>query len=157
MRNLTKRMAISGLGTALAISLAVPAVAVPAMTNAEKLYRLDMMLRVTGAQCSATTSDFRQDYAAFWQAHRSDLGWASNTVWSRLAQRYGNANVGRAFDRVSYGISSEFGSGHPWLGCADLKAVTHGLALVQGTGTLVEVADQILPSRHIPRRTDAVY
>ena len=43
-------------------------------------------------------------------------------------------------------MANQYGQGHPWLGCADLKMVTRSLALMRGPDALEEAADQLLAS-----------
>ena len=41
-------------------------------------------------------------------------------------------------------MANQYGQGHPWLGCAELKQSAHLLAEVRSHAALVEAADQLL-------------
>ena len=41
-------------------------------------------------------------------------------------------------------MANQYGNGHPWLGCADLKAVAQELAVEPGEGPLLAAADELL-------------
>lgn len=135
----------------IALGLSVSARAAPvSMSGAEKLHRLDGMLQVTGSRCLRNGSDFSNDYAAFAAMHRSNLAKARRELRAQLSQRHGTG-ARAALGRMDAEIAAEYGAGHPWLNCRDLKTTVRGLALVQGSATLIEAADQILPRRAAPR------
>lgn len=121
------------------------AAAMPTVDGAEQLHRLDVMLQVTGKHCSTSPSDFRSDYAAFSQAHRSALAQAARQLRAQLVQRHGSAGAATAFERMNARLATQYRGGHPWLDCEELQTVTRGLVMVQGSATLIEAADQILP------------
>ncbi|WP_159866083.1 S-adenosyl-L-homocysteine hydrolase [Novosphingobium sp. 9U] len=123
----------------------------PSDDAADQLHRLDVMLQTTGKHCSKTRSDFRRDYAAFSQAHRAALTQAAREIRGELAQRYGRDRATNAFERMNMRIATQYRGGHPWLDCEELQTVTRGLVMVQGSATLVEAADQILPKRRVVR------
>jgi hypothetical protein len=143
MRNRTGKLASLALGV-LALGTGGQAGAAAAMSGAEKLHRLDVMLQVNAARCERTGAAFGADYGAFAGAHRTMLDRASRDFRMQLGQRYGLASD-RAFARANVALAGEYAAGHPWLGCGDLKTVAQGLALVEGSATLLEAADQILP------------
>jgi hypothetical protein len=130
----------------------VPAVAGSTMGPAERLHRLDMMLKLSSARCAQSGSDLRADYIQFVRNHQFALGQARRELLTELGQRYGRAGAERAYDRMNYQIADVYRRNHPWLSCAELKVAAHGLAAVEGSPTLLEAADQILPesaSRHL--------
>ena len=112
--------------------------------GAEKLRKLDIMLMVTGLRCRTTPDDFRADFAAFEAAHLSDLNAAAAELRQGLVASAGVTGATRALDRISTGMANQYGQGHPWLDCAQLKQVTRVLTKVQGRATLVEAADELL-------------
>lgn len=134
----------------LSLGASGPALAGTTMSGAEKLHRLDLLLRASEARCEASGTEFRSDYAAFAGSQRDTLGKADHELRARLVRRYGRAGAEQAYRRMNVAIVSEYRQGHPWLACGDLKTVAHGLAMVRGSATLLEAADQILPDRGSP-------
>ena len=131
----------------VAISLVVSAPAkADSMSGAEKLRRLDIMLMVTALRCRTTADGFQADYEAFSSSHLDELNASARALTEELAARYGSAGATRALDRLSTTMANQYGQGHPWLGCHDLKQVAHDLALAQGAEVLDEAADQLLTS-----------
>ena len=135
-------------GAAMAAAALVTNMAAPAQAaargEAEQLRRLDIMLMVTGLRCRTTADDFRADFAAFEKAHLPTLNAAAAELRDGLAGSVGPAGAARALDRISTGMANQYGQGHPWLDCAQLKQVTRVLTKVQGRATLVEAADELL-------------
>ncbi len=128
---------------ALSMLVSVPAQA-DTMGQAEKLRRLDIMLMVTGLRCRTTAHNFQADYGRFTTKHITHLNAASREMKQDLAKRHGAAGANRALDKISVTMANEYGNGHPWLGCDQLKKVASGLASATGPGPLVEAADQLL-------------
>lgn len=122
------------------IAAASPAAQRPAasMSGAEKLRRLDIMLMVTALRCRKTSSDFTSDYRRFAVRQMVSLNQAAAEL------RGGNQ---AAFDRMSTRMANNYGAGHPWLGCAQLRQVARNLAEVSGRATLEEAAGQLLTRR----------
>lgn len=138
----------------LAVGLAQPVRAAPTETfpgsEAETLRRLDIMLMVTGLRCRTTADNFTDDYARFTSRHMGELNAANRDLRTRLATRMGAAGAAKALDRMSVVMANEYGNGHPWLSCGELRQVTRSLALVQGHATLVEAAGQLLERQPTP-------
>lgn len=111
-------------------------------SEAQKLRRMDIMLMVTGLRCRTTADDFMEDYGKFTSSHMSEL----NEANAQLRAELGDAAdaSGGPLDRMSVVMANEYGGGHPWLSCHQLRSITQGLATVQGRATLVEVAGQLL-------------
>lgn len=132
-------------------SIATAQTGVP-MTGAEKLHRLDVMLKVSAARCQASGSDLRADYVAFARNHRFALAQASHDVRVQLARRDGGGAADQAYEQLNFRLADEYRQRHPWLDCQELKIATHGLAIIEGSATLLEAANQILPDsgyRHL--------
>ncbi len=131
--------------TALAVGLVAsnPAHAM-AGSGAEKLRRLDIMLMVTGLRCRSTPDNFTAEYGQFTTRHMTELNQANAELRDDLGARFGAARANRELDRLSTEMANQYGQGHPWLNCAELRSVTRDLAEVRGTDTLVEAADQLL-------------
>lgn len=136
----------SVLGALAAIGFGLTAVPAEAGTRdgAEKLRRLDIMLMVTGLRCRKTADDFQADYGQFTRRQMPTLNQANNELRNQLAAQSGTQGAARALDRMSVVMANEYGNGHPWLNCGELRQVTKSLAMVQGRETLEEAADQLL-------------
>jgi len=136
----------SVLGALAAIGLGLVAVPAEAATQggAEKLRRLDIMLMVTGLRCRKTADDFQADYGQFTRRKMATLNQANAELRSQFAAHSGEKGAARALDRMSVVMANEYGNGHPWLNCGELRQVTRSLAMVQGRDTLEEAADQLL-------------
>jgi len=135
---------------ALALGSAIPARAAVG-SDAEKLRKLDIMLMVTGLRCRTTPDDFRADFAAFEGAHLKELNEAAAELRQGLIASAGVTGASRALDRISTGMANQYGQGHPWLDCAQLKQATRVLTSVRGRATLVEAADELLASQAAPQ------
>jgi len=136
----------------IVLGISAPATAAASMTGAERLQRLDVMLKLSSARCSQSGSDLRADYAQFVHNHRFALSQARRDLRSQLTQRYGELGAEHVFERMNYEMADEYRRNHPWLTCGELKVAAHGLAVVDGSATLLEAADQILPEsapRHL--------
>jgi len=145
--NRWKGAALGCAAAALTIAGAMPAQAIAgasARSEAEQLRKLDIMLMVTGLRCRTTAHDFRADFAAFEAAHLRDLNDAAAELRQGLVASAGVAGAARALDRISTGMANQYGQGHPWLDCAQLKQATKALTRVKGRAILVEAADQLL-------------
>jgi hypothetical protein len=127
------------------MAMSAPTQAAVPMTGAEKLHRLDIMLKVAGDRCENTGDDLRPDYAAFVRNHRFALGQASRQIRGELARRHGASGADQAYERMNFALADEYRQRHPWLNCRELKVAAQGLAVVDGSATLLEAADQILP------------
>ncbi|MDE2564086.1 MAG: S-adenosyl-L-homocysteine hydrolase [Sphingomonadales bacterium] len=136
--------------SAAAMTLVLP-VQANAATGAEKVRRLDIMLMVTGLRCRNTPDNFQPDFQRFEASHLTELNQAARTMKSDLAVRYGNAGAARALDRLSVGMANEYGQGHPWLNCAQLKTVARNLAQARGGAVLEAAADQLLADSGSPQ------
>jgi len=112
--------------------------------DAEKLRRLDIMLMVTALRCRTTPDDFRGEFQRFEASHLDELNGAAAELRDGLVSAYGLSGANRALDRMSTTIANQYGQGHPWLGCAELKQSARVLAEVHGHDALVEAADQLL-------------
>lgn len=130
------------------------AVAAPAQASspgdAEKLRRLDIMLMVTGLRCRNGVHDFQADFQNFEAAHLPALNGAAAQLRDGLAMRYGASGAERALDRISTVMANQYGAGHPWLECHELKIVAKSLAQMHGTEALIEAADQLLATSGTP-------
>ncbi len=141
-----------GIAASLAVALAAvtPAQAAGSLGGAEKLRRLDIMLMVTSLRCRTTADNFSAEYGRFTSSHMAELNQASDQLRADLADRYGAGGSARALDRISTVMANDYGQGHPWLSCHELKTVTSDLAEVRGRESLVEAAEQLLGADRAP-------
>lgn len=141
---------LAGIAAAIALGAATPAHAGSDVGSAEKLRRLDIMLMVTGLRCRTTPDNFQADYGNFTSKHLGELNEANRTLKEDLARRHGAGGAVRALDRMSVVMANEYGNGHPWLNCGELRQVARNLAHAQGREPLVEAADQLFSSQPGP-------
>jgi len=137
---------IGTLAAALAagcLAAGVPAQASP-NPEAEKLRRLDIMLMVTALRCRTTPDDFRAEFQQFEASHLDELNGAAADLRDSLIADYGLTGATRQMDRISTSMANQYGQGHPWLGCGELKQSARLLADVRSHAALVEAADQLL-------------
>jgi len=112
--------------------------------SAEKLRKLDIMLMVTGLRCRKTVDNFQPEYGRFTTNHFTTLNGAAKALKADYSRLYGPAGANRALDRLSVQMANQYGQGHPWLNCAQLKQVTKSLADMRGPAPLYEAADDLL-------------
>jgi hypothetical protein len=129
-------------GLACALGMALPASA--AEGDAQKLRRMDIMLMVTALRCRTGVDNFIDDYGHFTSNHMSELNEANAQLRAEFATQVGEEGAVKALDKLSVVMANQYGGGHPWLSCHELRQVTQSLALVQGRDTLVEAAGQLL-------------
>lgn len=118
--------------------------------DAEKLRKLDIMLMVTGLRCRTSANDFQGDFQAFEAAHLTELNDAAQQLRQQLVATSGAAGASRALDRISTGMANQYGQGHPWLDCAQLKHATRLLTATKGRDALLSAADQLLSPSQAP-------
>lgn len=145
------RMLAAGLA-AMVIALAIPARAESlaaadnsgsAIAASQKLRRLDIMLMVTSLRCRTTQDDFQADFQAFEAHHLGDLNAAAGVIVAQYTGRLGAVEANHALDRISVQIANQYGNGHPWLGCHELKFLAQELARQDGREVLLKAADEI--------------
>ena len=142
-----KTFAVAVLGAAAAAAiLAAPARAQTAQGEAEQLRRLDIMLMVTSLRCRLGADDFAPDYAAFAARHLATLNEAGRVLQGRRGVR--------ALDTISTTMANRYGTGHPWLDCAGLRAAAQQLAAAPDRYHLLAAAEELLADS--PRRAGLV-
>ena len=112
--------------------------------QAEKIRRLDIMLMVTGLRCRATKDNFQHEYGQFTTNHIGELNDAAHQLKAQYAVQYGPSKADRALDKLSVQMANQYGNGHPWLNCGQLKQVASTLADMRGLQPLVEAANDLL-------------
>lgn len=116
-------------------------------TGDEQIRKLDIMLMVTSLRCRMGSDDFQADYRKFSANHLSTLNGAARRMESGLVSRHGHKGAKRALDKVSVGMANQYGQGHPWLGCAELKEITSDLSRSKDPAVLSQAADELLGPR----------
>ena len=139
-------MTIKGFAACVAAAgmvLSFPATA-GGMGQAEKIRRLDIMLMVTGLRCRTTRDNFQREYGRFTTNHIGELNAAARELKADYAAKLGPAKADRALDKLSVQMANQYGQGHPWLNCGQLKQVASTLADMRGLQPLVEAANDLL-------------
>lgn len=113
--------------------------------DAEAVRKLDIMLMVTSLRCRKTADNFQTDYQRFSSNNLTALNAASRQMQADLLKQ-GNTGK-RALDKISVSMANEYGNGHPWLGCGELKQITRDLAASKNATQLAAAADELLSSR----------
>ena len=130
--------------TALATSGGILAEVSGGMSGAEKLRRLDIMLMVTSLRCRDTLDDFQLEFSNFEANHTGDLKVANRQLQADFIRKYGAGGAAKQMDHIKVEMANTYGNGHPWMGCHDLKSMTHDMALMRGPAPVLTVADQLL-------------
>ncbi len=132
---------------ALAVLATPVAVQAGALDQAEAVRKLDIMLMVTSLRCRRTADNFQPDYQRFSSSHLTALNAASRTLQANLVKKGGAQGAKRALDKISVGMANEYGNGHPWLGCGELKQIAKNLATDKDPAKLAATADDLLSNR----------
>lgn len=140
-------MGLKGFAAALAAAgmiVSFPAAA-GGMGQSEKVRRLDIMLMVTGLRCRNTPDNFNREYGRFTTNHLGELNAAARDLKAQYNAQYGPGRASdKALDKLSVQMANEYGQGHPWLNCGQLKHVAGTLADMRGMQPLVEAANDLL-------------
>ena len=138
------KYAAASLAALAALATPVTVQASP-QDDAENIRKLDIMLMVTSLRCRRTADNFQADYQRFSSNHLTTLNAASRTLQADLVK---SGNTGkRALDKISVSMANEYGNGHPWLGCGELKQITRELSSGKNPAQLATAADELLSSR----------
>ncbi len=116
-------------------------------TQDERIRRLDIMLMVTSLRCRMGSDDFQDNYRSFTAAHLPALNASARRLEKTFVAKHGAKGAKRALDRISVGMANEYGQGHPWLSCAELKEVARDLSKSADSLVLTQAADQLLGPR----------
>ena len=138
-----KKFIASGIAAFAMVATAVP-VQANSLQTAEQLRKLDIMLMVTSLRCRTGADDFQGDYRKFSASHLATLNSAGRQLRAELQKKHGTKGAMRALDKMSVGMANEYGNGHPWLGCAELKNVTKELVKTKDPKQLAVAADELL-------------
>ena len=141
------KFAAASFAAAAVLATPVSVQAGSANDQAEAVHKLDIMLMVTSLRCRRTADNFQADYQRFSSSHLTALNAASRTLQADLVKKGGAAGAKRALDKISVGMANEYGNGHPWLGCGELKQIARELAADKNSAQLASAADDLLASR----------
>ena len=114
------------------------------LQKAEKLHQLDIMLMFSAMRCQASGVDFTSAYDNFNAVHATELRDARKALTDDFASRFGTQSGQFAIDRLSTGIATRYGDGHPGLNCAELAEATRALAEDSMPGGLPAAAEWLL-------------
>lgn len=121
-----------------------PAQAATPAGDAAQLRKLDIMLMVSSLRCRFGADNFQADYDRFSTSQHATMQNAFHVLEADYTARMGPAGAKKALDRISVGMANQYGQGHPWLGCGELKAMTRDLAGTADGGRLLAIADDVL-------------
>ncbi len=139
---------LAAIGAAVSLLAFVPQPAFAGSpSEAAKLRRLDIMLMVSSLRCRFGADNFQADYARFSTNQYPVMQDAFKTMQADYTAKMGSAQAKKALDSVSVGMANQYGQGHPWLGCSELKSVTKDLAGTTDRARLVAAADEMLGDR----------
>ena len=129
---------------ATAAALMMTPTTASAASQDEQVRKLDIMLMVTSLRCRMGADDFQPQYRKFSSNHLTSLNGAARRLEAGLVARHGKKGATRALDRISVGMANQYGQGHPWLGCAELKEITSDLAKSNDPAILAQAAEELL-------------
>lgn len=141
MHKFHKTMAALG-----AAAMLIAPAAAGAVTNndAEQLRRLDIMLMVTSLRCRTGSDNFQPQYGKFSSAHLTTLNAAAKQLETKMTGQHGAKGAKRALDKISVSMANDYGNGHPWLSCGELKKITTDLAASKNPADLSLAANDLL-------------
>jgi hypothetical protein len=131
---------------AMSVLVAIPQAAVAAVSvgDAAKLRRLDIMLMVTSLRCRFGADNFQADYATFSTNQNGLMQAAFHDMQAAYTAQLGPVGARKMLDTMSVGMANQYGQGHPWLGCGQLKDLARTLAVSTDRAELVAAADEVL-------------
>lgn len=141
------KTAAAGLAAFAVLATPTAASADPVIGNAENIRKLDIMLMVTSLRCRTGPDNFQADYRKFSATHLGTLNKAGRHLRANLTHRHGSKGAKRALDRISVGMANEYGRGHPWLECDELKQVTRDLIGEKDVTRFSAAATELLATR----------
>ena len=139
----TKKLGAASIAAALVLA----PTAASATSQDEQVRRLDIMLMVTSLRCRMGADDFQPHYRKFSAKHLKALNASARRLEKSFVAQHGAKGAKRALDRISVGMANEYGQGHPWLNCAELKQITGDLSLSTDSVVLAQAADDLLGAR----------
>lgn len=110
----------------------------------EQIRKLDIMLMVTSLRCRFGAENFQPQYQNFSANNLSTLNGAARRLEGDLTRKHGAKGAKRQLDRISVSMANEYGQGHPWLGCAELKQIATQLSGTRDPVALALAADELL-------------
>lgn len=140
----TFKAIVGGAVSAALLFTAHPAQGQTSMETAEQLRRLDIMLMVTALRCRKGPDNFQPDYNKFSTAHLQTMNAASRQLKGSMEKKLGVKGAARRLDQMSVSMANDYGNGHPWLDCPELKQVTRELSAEKNPVKLATAADELL-------------
>lgn len=151
----TTNLFLAAMSVSLALT-SMPATAQSATEDARQLRQLDMMLMVTNLRCRRLGEDFTSEYNSFTTAHLQTMRGANRQL---LATYGGNGSAREKadnLDRIITSMANNYGLGHPWLECAQLRRIADDLSQERGRTELLAAANQLLAAQPSPTTTFAI-
>lgn len=136
---------------ATATLVCTPAASANEIESAKQIRKLDMMLMATSLRCRFGADNFQSHYNQLRQSHQQNFKLAAERVLGDMTRKMGRKRAINAYDRMSTAMANEYGLGHPWLDCAELKAHTIALTKARGMAALQQSATDLLASRPTSR------
>lgn len=133
-----------------AATLLVPVQATATTSQDEAIRRLDIMLMVTSLRCRFGSDNFQPQYEQFATRHLNTLNGSARRLQGNFVSRLGPKGAARQLDQISVSIANQYGQGHPWLGCGELKRVATDLANNGDPASLHLAAAELLAARPQP-------
>jgi len=130
-----------------AATLLTPVSAGATTSQDEAIRRLDIMLMVTSLRCRFGSDNFQPQYQKFSSAHLTTLNGAAKRLQSNFVAKHGAKGAARELDKISVGMANQYGQGHPWLGCGELKKIAGELAASKDPAALSTAAEELLASK----------
>ena len=146
MTKILKAVANLAAGAAL-LATSSAALAGTTLNTAESIRKLDIMLMVTSLRCRMGADDFQPEYRKFSANHLATLNQASNQLKADLQRKHGGKGAVRALDKLSVSMANQYGQGHPWLQCRELKKIASNLAKERNPAQLALAATNLLEVR----------
>ncbi len=119
--------------------------------KAAKVMHLNNMLMVSALRCRSGAHNFLPEYNGFIKSHGRILAGVHGTAKRHFIRTVGSKRASLALDRFNISLANRYGSGHPTMGCKQIKQVM--LSIREGAATqaaLVNFADQHVGEPRLP-------
>lgn len=138
-----KIAAVMAAATVFAFGAAA-ARAEPIGSDAAKLRKLDIMLMVGSLRCRFGEDNYQAEYDQFASAQGAHMLEAHHQLEAQYTAELGANGAKKALDSLNVGMANQYGQGHPWLSCGELKTMTQDLSAATDRQRLVAAADLAL-------------
>ena len=111
-------------------------------SDAVKLRKLEIMLMVTSLRFHNGVHDFRGELGQFSTMHSAKLCAAKVDLKRGFSAQYGSNGIKWALDRMGVKMANTYGSGHPWMNCAELEDEVQALCVQVEHGQLLSAVTE---------------